>query len=275
MTSALERYRNGGHKRVEGWLLQGAVDTICTLAEAQRHLSATGPACEIGVHHGRLFILLHLLTSPEQCSAAIDLFEVRQDENLDQSGKGNADALLRNVRDHGGDPARIRVVAENSLNLTAARIVEACGGEPAIFSVDGGHTAELTRNDLRLAHDSLRGGGLAILDDYFNPAWPGVSEGTCGFMATDNRHLEPVAITANKVLLARGSAAAAAYRRALQTAYPHAKLTKIFERPVLTFEAPTFEERAKGSAAWQSLRVTPVGRALRRARAVVKDLRRR
>jgi len=275
MTSALERYRKGGHRRVEGWLLQGAVDTICTLADAQRHRSAAGPACEIGVHHGRLFILLHLLTPPGERSAAIDLFETRQAENVDQSGKGNAEALLRNLRAHGGDPARICVLAENSLHLTAARIFEACDGAPAIFSIDGGHTAGLTCNDLRLAHDSVREGGLAILDDYFNPAWPGVSEGACRFMATGNKHLEPVVITANKIVLARGSVAAMAYRRALQAAYPHAKVTEIFEHPVLTFEAPTLEERVKRSAAWQQLRVTPVGGVLRRARAMLRDLRRR
>ena len=275
VTSALERYRNGGHKRVEGWLLQGAVDTICTLAQAQRRAIGAAPACEIGVHHGRLFILLHLLTVPEHRSAAIDLFEGRQEENVDASGRGSLPTLLRNVRAHCGDPERICIVAENSLHLTPARIVEACGGQPGIFSIDGGHTAELTRNDLRLAHDTLRDGGFAILDDYFNPSWPGVSEGTCRFMDADNERLEPVAITSNKVILALGAPAAAMYRDALSQAYPHAKLTDIFGRPVLAYETPTLEQRAKRSRAWQRLRETAAGRALRRGRAAWRDLRSR
>ena len=271
MTTALDRYRNGGHRRVEGWLSQGAVDTICTLARAQRRLSAAGPACEIGVHHGRLFILLHLLALPEHRSAAIDLYETRQSENIDGSGHGDLQTLLRNVRAHGGDPNRMAVVAENSMHLTAARIVEACGGPPSTFSIDGGHTAELTRNDLRLAHETLRDAGLAILDDYFNPAWPGVSEGACRFMAADNRHLEPVAITSNKVILARGSAAAAAYRDELRAAYPYAKLTEMFDRPVLTYESPTLEQRALNSPAWKAVRDTRAGRALRHVRARIRS----
>ena len=160
------------------------------------------------------------------------------------------------------------------MRITATRILEACGGQPAIFSIDGGHTAEVTHNDLRLAHDTVRDGGIVILDDYFNPGWPGVSEGTCRFMLVDNEQLEPVAVTANKVILARGSEAAAAYRQELATCYRHAKPTEIFDRPVLTYEALTLEEKIKSSTAWQGVRNTPIGRGLRHARLTLKRLRR-
>ena len=169
----------------------------------------------------------------------------------------------------------MRVVCENSMRLTAANIVEVCGAEPGIFSIDGGHPAEVTRNDLRLAHDTVRDGGIVILDDYFNPAWPGVSEGTCLFMAAENQRLEPVAVTGNKVILAHGSRAAIAYRQELASRYPHAKVTEVFGRPVLSYEQPNVEERLRFGGAWRGVRNTLIGRAIRRARFGLKALRSR
>jgi Methyltransferase domain len=236
------------------------------LAAAQRRLSVRGPVCEIGVHHGRLFILLHLLAATDQRSVAIDLFAL-QHENIDHSGEGSLDMLLRNVQRHGGDLHRIKVVAENSRRLTAQLIVEACDGRPCLLSVDGGHMADISCHDLGLAHDAICEGGIVILDDYFNPAWPGVSEGTCRFMEHHNRHLEPVAITSNKFFMAHGTGPAESYREELLRRYPHAKSSIVFGRPVLCFETPTPMERIVFSPAWRALRQTGLGRIIRRARA--------
>ncbi len=197
---------------------------------------------------------------------AIDLF-ASQHENIDHSGEGNLDMLLRNVQRHGGDRHRIEIVTDNSMRLTAERIVETCRGRPSLFSVDGGHLAEISSHDLGLAHDAICDGGIVILDDYFNPAWPGVSEGTCRFMEQHNRHLEPVAITSNKFFMARGTGPAATYREELLQRYPHAKSSVVFGRPVLCFESPTPMERIAFSPAWRALRQTGLGRIIRRVRA--------
>jgi hypothetical protein len=75
--SLLDDYAANGNQQVEGWLLPTAVEIIRHLAGVQQELGIHGPACEIGVHHGRLFLLLHLLTIPPERSVAIDLFECR------------------------------------------------------------------------------------------------------------------------------------------------------------------------------------------------------
>ena len=46
-----------------------------------------------------------------------------------------------------------------------------------LFSVDGGHTRELTVNDLTVAASHLEEGGIIILDDITNLAWPQVIDG--------------------------------------------------------------------------------------------------
>lgn len=264
MVDPLKRYRAVGNRAVDGWLLGGAVDAICDLAQAQRSQGITGPVCEIGVHHGRLFILLHLLSEPGERGLAIDLFE-RQGENVDESGKGSREHLMHNLRVHGCDAARIDLLAENSLCLTAARIVELCGGKPRLFSVDGGHTAEATRNDLALANKAVCDGGLVILDDYFNESWPAVSEGACTFMRQADAALVPVAITANKFIFTKGERTAATYRRSFMATRPASKLSTVFGSEVACFgptARPTMRQRITAQPEWLKIRSTPVDQAL-------------
>ena len=52
------------------------------------------------------------------------------------------------------------------------------GGPLRFFSIDGGHLSHIVKHDLETAALSITDGGVIILDDYFNPEFPGVSEGT-------------------------------------------------------------------------------------------------
>ncbi|HEV7578708.1 MAG TPA: class I SAM-dependent methyltransferase [Caldimonas sp.] len=194
-----------------------------------------------------------------------------QDENVDGSGKGSRDALMQNLRTHGCDLSRVELVAENSLRLTPERIISLCGGQPRLFSIDGGHTAEATRNDLTLADRTACEGALVILDDYFNSSWPGVSEGTCIFMREDRQRLVPVAITSNKFIFTVGKEQAAAYRqRSLENRLSShrfstdSQVTKVFGADVIVFEArPRLRDIAPQTELWLRIRDTPFGVALR------------
>ena len=262
MASALERYRRRGHREVEGWLHEDAVELTCELAGLQRRRAIAGPVCEIGVHHGRLFILLHLLTTSDERALAIDLFEA-QHENVDGSGEGDRARLLENLRRHGADLSRVEILAANSLRLEPRQIVEHCGGRPRLFSIDGGHTAELTCNDLRLAEATLCTGGLAIVDDYFNQAWPAVSEGTCRYMARPDAALRPVGIGTNKFFLTNDASAADDYRRALQRAHPRSKRSRVFGEDVVCIEPSRRVDRLRETAMWRALRETQLANWLR------------
>lgn len=201
VSSAADVYAQRGFHRVHGWLTTQAVSLIVQIAKAQDLNGIRGPVCEIGVHHGKLFTLLHLLER-EYVAGGIDLFEA-QAANLDGSGYGDRDRLLTNVGEHGGDLSRIRLLATNSQQIATQDIVTLCEGRPRLFSVDGGHTAECTYNDLNLAAESTAERGVVILDDYFNPAWPGVAEGTSQFLHDHPGALLLVAVGGNKIIFAK------------------------------------------------------------------------
>src|SRR5690606_31954832 len=133
-------------------------------AAAIAKLTTGGNAAEIGVHHGKLFILLSLLA---EHAYAIDVFDSAL--NVDHSGDGNREIFEANVRRYGG---AYTVLQTDSALLTPDRLPRI-----RIFSVDGSHTAAMTEHDLRLAAQTLELGGIVILDDYFNEQWPDVSVG--------------------------------------------------------------------------------------------------
>ena len=196
--NSLDFYMTEGSSHVEGWLGREAMQMIHELSAQQRLDGLSGAVAEIGVHHGQLFILLALQTAPGELAVGFDLFE-NQDQNLDRSGEGDRDILEKNLTSSQVDRDRVRLVTANSLDLTAVDVRNYCNSEVRMFSVDGGHTAELTANDLALAAEVLAPGGIVVLDDYFNEMWPGVSEGALQFMADNPGKLIPFGVGSNKV----------------------------------------------------------------------------
>jgi len=282
--SALQRYIARGHKRVDGWLNASAVDVIVRLAGIQKRLKIHGPVSEIGIHHGRLFILLHLLTESPELSVAFDLFR-RQEENVDGSGNGDVESFRKNLLKHGCDLTRIKIYAANSMQLSASTVIKESAGAIRLFSVDGGHTAMLTYHDLELAAGSLCEGGLVILDDFFNPDWPGVAEGASRFLLERPGKLHPVVIVGNKFIFTNTQEWAAQYARDLVVYYR--------QRPCFVKKTPAFSGEAititpygspKGRLAdrvldycgntrlWESIRYTTTGKVLKTGLRRIKDI---
>lgn len=216
------RYRRTGHRTVDGWLEPLAIVGIVALAQSQSERGITGSVAEIGVHHGRLFILLHLLSRPDEVGVAWDLFE-NQTENIDNSGSGDRAQFVRNLNRHGCATQRIKIVATNSLDLTPVSALATTEAKVRLFSVDGGHTADITCHDLALAAAVSCNGGLVILDDCFNESWPGVSEGVSRYMKTladakdqgAQEGIFPFAIFGNKLLFTTSTEFAALYQETL------------------------------------------------------------
>ena len=253
------RYVVTGYKKVQGWLIRLAALQIARLGQIQLALGVAGAACEIGVHHGRTLILLHLLTRPGEATVAIDLYELLHAEN----GRARKAQLLRNVRSHGGEVDRIRVVSEDSVKLTPQRILELCAGRPRLFSIDGGRTAEITCHDLALAHATVCDGGVVMVHDYFQEGWPEVSEGVCRFMARQPG-LYPIAIGGNKVFFTNSREAARAYRDGLAQVFAVlVRRSIMFGEPVLVLMPLTLKRQVARTRVWQAVRDWPVGRMLR------------
>ena len=133
----LDKYIRSGHKQVHGWLEPFSARYIGELARLQRESGISGASTEIGVHHGRLFILLHLAGSRHK-DLAIDVFD-DQHLNTDRSGHGDRGRFIDNVIRWGGNPAAIDILQKSSLSVSEDDIL-ARVGRSILFSVDGGHT---------------------------------------------------------------------------------------------------------------------------------------
>lgn len=193
----LSKYLKGGHRSVQGWLVPFSAQAIAFLLDVQSKTGVKGSVGEIGVHHGKLFLVAYLSALSDEAAFAIDVFE-QQDLNLDKSGKGDRERFLENLKRHAGSTDGLVVMVEDSLRLKPERILTAAGAA-RFMSIDGGHTDECTRHDLRLAEACLAGGGIIVLDDYFNHHWPDVSVGAASHFLSGRARTKPFLITPNKV----------------------------------------------------------------------------
>jgi hypothetical protein len=261
MDPRVDSYIRRGKFFVDGWLRTEAALTIATLNDRQRALGVAGGIAEIGVHHGKLFILLHLLSRAPERTIAIDLFE-DQHLNVDLSGSGDLHRFRRNLERH-ADSERLVLHKGNSLDLAGADLKQLAGGPLRVISVDGGHTADITAHDLAVADEALAEGGIIIVDDVFNEQWPGVADGVQRHFSRDP-NLVPFAIGANKTYFCRPSHRET-YREAAASAATGSTMPAFLGEPVafLHFGRPRLTDRIARSAVWRRLRATPLGMPLR------------
>ena len=233
MTVSAQYYVDHGMKKVDGWLSRDAAELIRAVDAAQRDIGATGSVAEIGIHHGKLFILLALLRRPGEGALAVDLFE-DQGSNIDGSGYGDRDAFEKALRLVGLSPDEITIVADSSLDLEPEFVTSAVG-PIRLFSIDGGHTAEITRSDLILAERTIDPRGVVILDDVANSEWPGVVTGIAAYLAGGGT-LVPFVVSPQKTLLAREEYATG-FRRYLEGQHSanFLKQDEFFSHPVAVF----------------------------------------
>lgn len=212
----LERYRIEGLAAVEGWFEPESAELMAALLLHQIDLGQGGGVAEIGVHHGRSFLLLANGLASGESAVALDVFE-HQEQNADHSGKGDRSRFEDNLA-RWAPHASVRVVASSSLDVATGTAREMFG-RPRMFSVDGGHTAEITRHDLQLAEASIGEGGVVVLDDVLNGHWLGVLTGTATYLL-EGPGLVPFAVSPNKLYLTDSAEAAAGYAAHLRVASP-------------------------------------------------------
>lgn len=187
-------------KDVHGWV-GDRVFTVLEWVEAyHEERQVDGDIVEIGVHHGKFFLILAALLRSGERGIAIDLWE-DQRLNVDSSGNGSSSIFQEHVANIAPD-ADIQLLAGDSMSLSAADIrAQMASPKVRMFSVDGGHTVSHVVNDLSLAQDLLAPGGVVALDDFLGTAWPTVTEGFYRYMDRHNRRLAPFLIFQNKLWL--------------------------------------------------------------------------
>ncbi|MBM4433734.1 MAG: class I SAM-dependent methyltransferase [Chloroflexi bacterium] len=161
-----------------------------------------GHVMEIGVHHGLSAIAVAALRGEGARMVALDTFGASGSATASGGMSADERTFRASMERFHGDTSFVRVIAADSRAVAPGDL----GAGFSFCHIDGGHSAEETRSDLALASAVCRGGGLVALDDYFNPSFPGVSEGTVRHLIERPGDLAPLAIGANKVLFRRGAA---------------------------------------------------------------------
>lgn len=266
MTDPRQAYLKRGYRRIGGWLFPYSARFIDTLLDLQLEAGVHGAVGEIGVHHGKLFILLALGSRPDEATFAIDVFG-DQHLNRDGSGAGDREIFLSNTRrwlGRGSD--HLEVLQQSSLDVRPEELLRRIG-PVRIASIDGGHTEDCVINDLTLVQAVLAPKGVVILDDHFNEFWPEVSSGVARYLYDPAARLRPFAITPNKTYFAAAEDVAF-YRRSLRSRndYYYEKSAQLLgnDLDIFGIQPYTFSMK-KRLIEW--VRGTPAGpyaRALRR-----------
>ncbi len=198
---SMQEANNVVFKNVEGWV-GDRIWTICQFLKLDQDAHrVSGGVAEIGVHHGKLFFLISHIGA-ETCSLlAIDLFE-DQEKNVDGSGEGSRATFESHLQTHFPYlKPRVKTVSADSMSLTSGDVAKMFQEKIRVFSVDGGHTIAHVVNDLCIAQEVLESRGSVLLDDFFGPVWPTVTEGFFRFMDSHNKRLAPYLIFQNKLFL--------------------------------------------------------------------------
>ena len=186
---------------IEGWCATEIFWALERLFAADGGFSRPGPVCEIGVHHGKFLIGAHNALGGMR-SLGIDIFE-DQGRNVDGSGKGSLESFRGAIANHAVRPDAIDSLAMDSFELGVREIDELLSryGRFKVFSVDGGHTPEHVINDMRVAQEMTAQDGIILVDDFFAPHWPGVTEGLHRLFASSGVRFAPFLSLTNKLFL--------------------------------------------------------------------------
>lgn len=245
ISGRMASYVNHGSKRVDGWLARESAEVITRLAELQLSAGVHGGVGEIGIHHGKLFILLYLSLSDGERGFALDVFE-DQEANIDRSGHGSREIFLQNLSRNGCDLAQVSVFTADSCRISAEELC-ASTGPLKFMSIDGGHTEAITYNDMALADELLCEDGVLILDDVYRERWPAVAAGAFRFILETTTKLRPFAISPNKTFFCKSQEAAGAYRVGLLSSFPELRVGEetIFGSSVLMLGDRNLVNRVK------------------------------
>jgi hypothetical protein len=199
LNDALPKYIAADQRAVDGWLSRVDAEILKSVLTAQNESRISGSVAEIGVHHGKAFILLCLGRSPGEGAYCIDIFE-NQHLNKDSSGHGNRAIFEQNLQKFGLSDARIVIDARSSEVVRPEDLLSRVG-PVRLFSLDGGHWSGIVINDLALAEATLAQHGVIALDDFHRSEWPNVSEGYFRWFAARKNSILPFAIGYNKLYL--------------------------------------------------------------------------
>lgn len=197
----LNHYYHNGFFMIAGYTYQ-VVPYVIDYIENSKINKSGGGICEIGVHHGKLYMALNCTVEPGSSSYAVDVFD-DQELNIDKSGEGSHYHFHNNLSNLDKFMGKNTVTIQGDSTDTALDLVNKIGkGTMRYVSVDGGHTAEHAINDLKIAAEIVKNDGVVLLDDIVHSSWMGVVEGAIKYLMF-NPTLVPFAIGGNKLWMCK------------------------------------------------------------------------
>jgi len=144
-----------------------------------------GDIAEIGVWHGKLFILLSLSLAPSEKATAVDPFNMPGYPNF-------IAAFGRNLAQFEIPLEKVVTHQMKSEQIPLGRASSFLGGSVRLASLDGEHRRASIVHDLRLSKEVLSDFGVVIVDDIFSTWAPSVTEGIIDFLRQDAGDLVPL-----------------------------------------------------------------------------------
>lgn len=228
----LQKYHDTGFYRIDGYCMGECFHVVDQIDASG--INNNGGICEIGVHHGRFYMLLNSTTELGEKSFAVDVFE-NQELNIDNSGNGSRfyfEDNLKNLDKHAG--ANTNIIAGDSTD-SALDLINTIGpGTMRYVSIDGGHTVEHTLNDLKIAEKIVKNNGVVILDDIMHYCWLGVIEASVKYLS-QNPTLVPFAIGYNKLWMCKLS-----YHKKYLELFKSSNISRNWPQKFLGYEIVTF-----------------------------------
>jgi len=220
----IQDYANGGYLKIA----RGSGDVhligplINMLSRTQHNQHIYGTLAELGVHHGRFTGFLFVTARATEKLVVTDLFQELQHLNVDKSGLGDKRRFVQGLSTYGLHQQDLHLILSSSTDVIPFDWADQAGFEAfRMISVDAGHTAALTFNDLQLAFCNLLTGGIVIVDDLFHSTWPGVTEALFQFMAMGPEpEVYPLLSCENKLFLTNDKAAHEMYYQRLLSMGP-------------------------------------------------------
>lgn len=113
------------------------------------------------------------------------------------SSAASENALWQNLNEFGIARQDVRLIKKFSRDVSPSEL----DGAFSFCHVDGDHSAKAVFDDLELVRAVLEPGGLAAMDDFLNPRFPGVHEAVGEYLRAFPGAFKPIAFGFNKLML--------------------------------------------------------------------------
>ena len=169
-----------GNDRIQGWLQRASALAIWGVLERQIIDGIDGDVLEIGVYHGKTFILMVKSLSAAQQAVAVDTFEMEFNVEGRREMVQFRGTFEDNMATFCSDKnVSIRHMTSQAFGKT---IGEDHYGRYRMISIDGSHAAVDVLSDLQIAERLLADRGIVVVDDYMSLVDPGVVEGVYQYL---------------------------------------------------------------------------------------------